>query len=89
MQVGYLAIDKNGNYGAYAIHPGFNYALYLNGKMKCTMLNHLLINHNLFEYEIKTNYNAALATLVTVFFFWGLLLLQMVFLYHFAKVIFI
>ena len=32
MQVGYLAIDKNGNYGAYAIHPGFNYALHLNGK---------------------------------------------------------
>ena len=32
MQVGYLAIDKNGNYGAYAIHPGFNYALYLNEK---------------------------------------------------------
>ena len=32
MQVGYLAIDKNGNYGAYAIHPGFNYALHLNGE---------------------------------------------------------
>ena len=32
MQVGYLAIDKNGNYGAYAIYPGFNYALYLNEK---------------------------------------------------------
>ena len=29
MQVGYLAIDKEGNYGAYAIHPGFNYALHL------------------------------------------------------------
>ncbi len=27
MQVGYLAIDKAGNTGAYAIHPGFNYAL--------------------------------------------------------------
>ena len=27
IQVGYLAIDKNGNYGAYSIHPGFNYAL--------------------------------------------------------------
>lgn len=34
MQVGYLAIDKQGNYGAYAIHPGFNYALHLNGKNK-------------------------------------------------------
>jgi len=32
MQVGYLAIDKEGNYGAYAIHPGFNYALHLNGE---------------------------------------------------------
>ena len=32
MQVGYLAIDKNGNYGAYAIHPGFNYALHINGE---------------------------------------------------------
>ena len=28
----FSAIDKNGNYGAYSIHPGFNYALYLNGK---------------------------------------------------------
>ena len=32
MQVGYLAIDKKGNYGSYAIHPGFNYALYLHGE---------------------------------------------------------
>jgi N4-(beta-N-acetylglucosaminyl)-L-asparaginase len=32
MQVGYLAIDKEGNYGAYAIHPGFNYALHLDGE---------------------------------------------------------
>ena len=31
MQVGYLAIDKDGNYGAYAIHAGFNYALHLDG----------------------------------------------------------
>ena len=34
MQVGYLAIDKEGNYGSYAIHPGFNYALHLNGENK-------------------------------------------------------
>lgn len=34
MQVGYLAIDKEGNYGAYAIHPGFNYALYAKGENK-------------------------------------------------------
>lgn len=31
-QIGYLAIDKNGNHGAYAIHPGFNYALAYNGR---------------------------------------------------------
>lgn len=34
MQVGYLAIDKDGNYGAYAIHPGFNYALHAKGENK-------------------------------------------------------
>ena len=34
MQVGYLAIDKNGNYGAYSIYPGFNYALHLSGENK-------------------------------------------------------
>ncbi len=32
MQVGYLAIDKTGNMGAYAIHPGFNYAVMQGGK---------------------------------------------------------
>lgn len=32
MQVGYLAIDKAGNTGAYAIQPGFNYALMQGGK---------------------------------------------------------
>jgi len=32
MQVGYLAIDKGGNVGAYAIHPGFNYALMRKGE---------------------------------------------------------
>ncbi len=30
MQVGYLAIDKKGNYGAFSINPGFNFALYIN-----------------------------------------------------------
>lgn len=30
-QVGYLAMDKAGNTGAYAIHPGFNYAEMVNG----------------------------------------------------------
>lgn len=28
LQVGFLAMDINGNYGAYAIHKGFNYAVY-------------------------------------------------------------
>ena len=27
IQVGYLALDKSGRYGAHAIHPGFNFAL--------------------------------------------------------------
>ncbi|WP_420575845.1 isoaspartyl peptidase/L-asparaginase family protein [Ekhidna sp.] len=31
-QVGYLAMDIAGNTGAYAIHPGFNYAEMVNGK---------------------------------------------------------
>ena len=31
-QIGYLAVDKNGNYGAYAIHPGFNFAVAYDGK---------------------------------------------------------
>ena len=30
----YLAIDKTGNFGTNAIHPGFNYALHLNGENK-------------------------------------------------------
>ena len=28
MQIGYLSINKKGEHGAYAVHPGFNYALY-------------------------------------------------------------
>lgn len=32
MQVGYLAVSKSGEVGAYAIHPGFNYALQRDGK---------------------------------------------------------
>lgn len=31
-QTGYLAMDIAGNVGAYAIHPGFNYALAMEGK---------------------------------------------------------
>jgi N4-(beta-N-acetylglucosaminyl)-L-asparaginase len=32
MQIGYLAINKEGEHGAYSVHPGFNYALYQHGK---------------------------------------------------------
>jgi isoaspartyl peptidase/L-asparaginase-like protein (Ntn-hydrolase superfamily) len=32
MQVGYLAVNKAGEIGAYALHPGFNYALHKDGK---------------------------------------------------------
>lgn len=32
MQVGYLAVNKSGDIGAYAIHPGFNYALHREGQ---------------------------------------------------------
>jgi N4-(beta-N-acetylglucosaminyl)-L-asparaginase len=31
-QVGILAVDKSGNIGAYALRPGFTYALYKDGK---------------------------------------------------------
>ena len=32
IQVGYLAINKAGEYGAYSIQPGFNFALYQDGE---------------------------------------------------------
>ncbi len=31
-QIGYLAIDKQGNYGAYCIHSGFDFAVHQRGK---------------------------------------------------------
>lgn len=31
-QVGYIAVNKKGEIGAYAIHPGFSYTVYRNGK---------------------------------------------------------
>jgi isoaspartyl peptidase/L-asparaginase-like protein (Ntn-hydrolase superfamily) len=31
-QVGFVVIDVKGRHGAYSIHPGFNYALYQDGK---------------------------------------------------------
>jgi isoaspartyl peptidase/L-asparaginase-like protein (Ntn-hydrolase superfamily) len=33
-QVGYLAINKAGEIGAYAIHPGFTYSLHKTGSNK-------------------------------------------------------
>ena len=32
MQIGYLAINKKGEHGSYAVHPWFNYALYQGDK---------------------------------------------------------
>jgi N4-(beta-N-acetylglucosaminyl)-L-asparaginase len=32
MQIGYLAINKKGEHGAYAVHPWFNYALNQGGE---------------------------------------------------------
>jgi len=34
MQIGYLAINKKGEHGSYAVQPGFDYALYQNGVNK-------------------------------------------------------
>lgn len=31
-QVGFVALDKKGRFGAFSIHPGFNYAVYQNGE---------------------------------------------------------
>jgi len=33
-QVGYIAVNKNGETGAFSLQPGFNYALYQNGENK-------------------------------------------------------
>lgn len=33
-QIGYLAVDKNGNVGSYSIHKGFNYSLYSDNENK-------------------------------------------------------
>lgn len=34
VQIGYIAINKAGETGAYCLHPGFNYALYRDGQNK-------------------------------------------------------
>ena len=33
-QVGFIAVDKRGRHGGYAIHPGFNYVVYQRGENK-------------------------------------------------------
>ena len=33
-QVGFIAVDKKGRHGGFAIHPGFNYVVYQNGENK-------------------------------------------------------
>ena len=33
-QVGFIAIDKKGRHGGFAIHPGFNYVVYQRGENK-------------------------------------------------------
>jgi len=35
-QVGYIAVNKNGETGGYSLQPGFNYALYQDGENKLT-----------------------------------------------------
>ena len=32
MQIGFLAINKKGEHGAFAVHPSFNYALFQQGE---------------------------------------------------------
>jgi N4-(beta-N-acetylglucosaminyl)-L-asparaginase len=42
MQIGYLAINKKGEHGAYAVHPWFNYALHQGGENRMIdSLSHL------------------------------------------------
>ncbi|MCT4590271.1 MAG: N(4)-(beta-N-acetylglucosaminyl)-L-asparaginase [Carboxylicivirga sp.] len=41
-QIGYLAINKNGEVGAYSLHKGFNYALYANDKNQLIDSDHYL-----------------------------------------------
>jgi len=42
-QVGFIAVDKRGRHGAFAIHPGFNYVLYQHGENKVYEAKGLLI----------------------------------------------
>lgn len=41
-QVGFIAVDKRGRHGAYAIHPGFNFVLYQRGVNKVYEADSLL-----------------------------------------------
>jgi N4-(beta-N-acetylglucosaminyl)-L-asparaginase len=44
LQVGFLALDKAGNYGAYAIHPGFTYSVKSNREEKIYAAKSILTN---------------------------------------------
>lgn len=41
IQVGFIALNKSGEYGAYSVHPGFNYALTENRKTSLIDSDHL------------------------------------------------
>lgn len=41
-QVGYLAVNKKGEVGSYAIHPGFTYSLYVNNENKTIASDHFV-----------------------------------------------
>lgn len=41
-QVGYLAVNKKGEVGSYAIHPGFSYSLYVNNENKTIPSDHFV-----------------------------------------------
>jgi N4-(beta-N-acetylglucosaminyl)-L-asparaginase len=41
-QIGYLAINKSGEHGAFAIHKGFSYALHQGGENKMHNAKYLI-----------------------------------------------
>ena len=41
-QIGYLAVNRAGETGAYAIHKGFNYALFREGKFELIDSDHYI-----------------------------------------------
>jgi isoaspartyl peptidase/L-asparaginase-like protein (Ntn-hydrolase superfamily) len=42
-QIGYIAVNKAGEVGAYSIHPGFDYALHKDGKNEMHKVDSLVI----------------------------------------------